>query len=79
MALSAGYSLPVLPEIYMEAWLVDEEMADQIWEVWEEGKIDDQRAWLSWWLVTLQNIQSATLLPRTSLMYMLSYIQTIRN
>ncbi len=39
-------------EIYIEALLVDEELADQVWEAWDKGEIDDQEAWLMWWLIT---------------------------
>ncbi len=38
-------------EIYIEA--VDEELADQVWEAWDSGEIDDLialRAW--WWIVS---------------------------
>ena len=41
----------MLTEIYIEALLVDEEAADQVWEAWDKGEIDDQVAWLSWWLI----------------------------
>ncbi len=37
MALSAGYLWLVLTEIYIEALLVDEELADQVWEAWDKG------------------------------------------
>lgn len=50
----------MLTEIYIEALLVDKELADQVWEAWEKGEMDDQRAWLSWWLVTVQEFQSAS-------------------
>ena len=32
----------MLTEIYNEALLIDEELADQVWEAWNKGKIDDQ-------------------------------------
>jgi len=38
----------MLAEIYIEALLVDEELADQVWEAWDKGEIDDQ---VGWWLV----------------------------
>jgi len=31
--------------------LVDEELADQVWEAWDTGEIDDQVVWLAWWLI----------------------------
>ena len=37
----------VLTEIYIEALLVDEDLADQAWEAWTKREIDEQVAWLS--------------------------------
>ena len=48
----------MLTEIYIEALLVDEEMADQVWEAWDKGEIDDLIAWLAWWLIALNATQS---------------------
>jgi len=31
-------------EIYIEALLVDEDLADQVWELWHEGVITDTEA-----------------------------------
>ncbi len=45
--------MAMLTEIYIEALLVDEELADQVWEAWDKGEIDDRTAWLAWWLITL--------------------------
>ncbi len=53
----------MLTEIYIKALLVGEEMADQVWEAWNKGQIDDQVARLAWWLITLtvkQSDQSST-------------------
>ncbi len=41
----------MLTELYIEALLVDEELADQVWEAWDKGEIDDQVVWLMWWLI----------------------------
>ncbi len=41
----------MLTEIYIEALLVDEEMADQVWEAWDAGEIDDQIACIAWALM----------------------------
>ena len=41
----------MLTEIYIEALLVDEELADQVWEDWDKGEIDDQVACIAWWLI----------------------------
>ena len=32
----------MLTKIYIEVLLVDEELADQVWEAWDKGEIDDQ-------------------------------------
>ncbi len=42
----------MLTEIYIEALLVDEELADQVWEAWVNGAIDAQVAWLAWAIIT---------------------------
>ncbi len=38
----------MLTEAYIEALLVDEELADQVWEAWETGEIDDVVAFWAW-------------------------------
>ena len=38
----------MLTEIYIEALLVDEALADQVWEACDAGEIDDHSAWLAW-------------------------------
>ena len=38
----------MLVEIYIEALLVDEELADQVWEAWDAGEIDDLAACIVW-------------------------------
>ena len=40
--------------------LVDEELADQVWEAWDKGEIEDQMAWLAW-LCILVNRPSSKL------------------
>jgi len=47
-------SMAMLTRIYIEALLVDEDLADQVWEAWDKGEVDDQTAWLAWWLLTIQ-------------------------
>ena len=41
----------MLTEICIEALLADEELADQVWEAWDVGNIDDAIALLAWLLV----------------------------
>ncbi len=38
----------MLTELYIEALLVDEELADQVWNAWDAGEIDDLGAALAW-------------------------------
>ena len=33
--------------LYIEALLVDEELADQVWYMWNADVIDDSTAWLA--------------------------------
>ena len=42
----------MLTEIYIETLLVDEELADQVWEAWDAGEIDDIGATLVYLGVT---------------------------
>ncbi len=41
----------MLTEIYIEALLVDEELADQVWEAWDAGEVSDLTACLAWMLI----------------------------
>ena len=38
----------MLTEIYIEALLVDEELADQVWELWGAGITTDAEAARAW-------------------------------
>ena len=43
----------MLARLYAEALLVDEKLADQVWELWDAGVItDDLAAWASCILAT---------------------------
>ncbi len=45
----------MLTEIYIEALLVDEELADQVWEAWFAGEFDDTSVLFPWrWLARSQ-------------------------
>ncbi len=39
--------------IYVEALLVDEELADQVWEAWDVGETDDETACIAWMLIAM--------------------------
>ena len=47
----------MLTEIYIEALLVDEELADQVWELWADNDIDGQLAALPWVLLSNRNVR----------------------
>ena len=44
----------MLTEIYVQALLVDEELADQVWKAWAKGEIDDQVVCLAWWTIAAE-------------------------
>ena len=50
-----GHPHAMLPEIYIEALLVDEEATDQVWEAWDKGEIYDFTAYFAWMLISLNN------------------------
>jgi len=55
----------MLTQNYVGALLVDEDLANQVFEVWDKGEISDRVAWLGWWLITInakQTDQSSTTL-----------------
>ena len=41
-------------EIYIEALLADEELADQIWDAWDAAIITDELAARAWLLIAAQ-------------------------
>ncbi len=41
----------MLTEIYIEALLVDEELADQVWQAWDVGEVSDLTACLAWIMI----------------------------
>ena len=43
----------MLTEIYIEALLVDEELADQIWQLWHDVELDDETACIAWMLIAM--------------------------
>ena len=43
----------MLIEIYVETPIVDEELADQVWEAWRTGEADDQIACIAWMLIAM--------------------------
>ncbi len=45
----------MLTEIHIEAL---DDLADQVWEAWDAGEIDDQVAWLLWLLISSSGQQT---------------------
>ena len=43
----------MLTEIYIEALLVDENLADQVWVLWDAGVITDELAAWAWLIIAL--------------------------
>ena len=48
----------MLCRMYVEALLVNEALADQVWEAWDKGEIDDQVAWRAWVLIVERPLYS---------------------
>ena len=40
----------MLTEIYIEALLVDEDLADRVWALWDVGVTTDDLAAVAWWI-----------------------------
>ena len=51
----------MLTEIYIEAVLVDEDLADQVRELWDHGLISDQLAVWAWWLMFSHSMTAFTI------------------
>ena len=48
---SACQSAAMLTEMYIEALLIDEDLADQVWDAWYSGLADDLTAFLAWLMI----------------------------
>ncbi len=48
----------MLTQLYIEALLVDEDLADQVWEAWDAGEINDQVALIALWLIVFAQIRA---------------------
>ena len=56
MTSFAGHPQAMLTEIYIEALLVDEELADQVWDARE---IDDCAAYFAWLLISFSSSEKS--------------------
>ena len=46
--------------LYIEALLVDEGLADQVWEAWDAGLISDELATMAWCILTVEEDGNGT-------------------
>jgi len=44
----------MLTELYIEALLADDALADEIWDLWNAGVIEDDMAALAWRVISCQ-------------------------
>ncbi len=51
--MQEAHKQAMLTEIYIEALLVDEELADQVWQAWDKGKVDDKTAYVAWMMIAM--------------------------
>jgi len=56
----------MLTEMYIEALLVDEDSADQVWEAWDVEKLTDGAACIAWLLIAGLVSDHYGFLPTTS-------------
>ncbi len=48
----------MLTEIYIEALLVDEALADQVWQLWDARELDDAAPCIAWMLIVRQTLSA---------------------
>ncbi len=49
--------MAMLTEIYIEALLADEDLADQVWEAWDKGEIDDELSFIAWLMIAENDVK----------------------
>ena len=54
MNLQSDHPQAMLTELYIEALLVDEELADMVWDAWDRREIDDLTAYFCWLITALR-------------------------
>lgn len=50
----------MLTELYIEALLVNEELADQVWDQWYAGLISEDLTALAWCILAVSNNENAS-------------------
>ena len=56
----------MLTVAYIEALLIDAEMADLVWEAWDQGEIDNVQSSFAWLIITVgfePNLRSMDNIP----------------
>ena len=48
-------------EAYIEALLVDEDLADQVWELWDAGIVTDELAGIAWHILAFERVPMESL------------------
>ena len=56
MTSFGGHPRVMLTEIYIEALLVDEQLADQVWKAWIVGDLDDSEASVAWLCIVVRSL-----------------------
>ncbi len=51
----SGHACFMLTELYIEALLVDEALADQVWELWDRGVVEEELATIAWYLIVISH------------------------
>ena len=54
----------MLTKIYIEALLVDEELADKVGETWDKGEIDYFTTYFAWMLISVKNLDQSKVVRR---------------
>ena len=55
--MSVPFNGLMLTEIYIEALLANEDLADQVWEAWDRREIDEAIACVAWMIITGMNVR----------------------
>ena len=48
MCVQFGFNIRMLTELYIEVVLVDEDLADLVWEAWNAGLVSDEVTAVAW-------------------------------
>jgi hypothetical protein len=60
MAIPSIKTQRMLAELYVEALLADEALADEVWALWDAGLISDEVAALAWAILNINHCGSVS-------------------